>query len=334
MAGGPERETDENGFKARAGALTLLYLASPIERSFLLTMLAEAATGVELIDDSDLPDPDEPIDLEILADPYLVEPTDPDFEPSDEIDWDTELRATPAGEELLVVAPVLERWLNDCPLGRVTLGPDAGPPLSALLGGWCSTTMHALAAGPLTVAEAVEAIGTLGDEVVEERLEDMVEVGQLELLRGEDGEERFAVTDWLRMAIAPLAIAARMEHRHPPGDTAPIAALDVEAAFLLTLPLLELPPDLSGTCSLAVELDEDVVPNPAGVTVQVEAGRIAYVEAGLDEDADSWASAPAPDLLDTLIEPETKRVSTGGGRLSRRLLDELHTVLFGASTVP
>ena len=322
----------EVGFKARAGALTLFYLASPMKRSFLLTMLAEAATGVELVEDSDFPDPEDPIDLdlEVIADPYLVEPTDPDFEPGDEIDWNTELRPTAAGEELLVVAPVLERWLNECPQGGVTLGPDAGPALSALFGGWCSTAMHALAAQPLTVAEATEAIGTLGGGVVEQRLDDMAEVGQLEMLRGEDGEERFAATEWLRMAIAPLAIAARMEHRHPPGDTAPIAALDVEAAFLLTLPLLELPPDLSGACSLAVELDEDVVPNPAGVTVRVERGRIASVEAGLDEDAGSWASAPAPDWLDTLIEPHVKRVDSGGERaLPRRLVYELHQTLFG-----
>lgn len=320
----------EVGFKARAGALTLFYLASPMKRSFLLTMLAEAATGVELIDDSELPDPDDPPDLSVIADPYIVEPTDPDFEPGDEIDWNTELRPSPAGEELLVVAPVLERWLNDCPQGRVTLGPDAGPALSALFGGWCSTAMHVLAASPLTVAEAIEAIGTLNDVVVEERLDDMVEVGQLEILRGEDGEERFAVTDWLREAIAPLAIAARMEHRHPAGDTAPIAALDVEAAFLLTLPLLDLPAELSGTCSLAVELDEDVVPNPAGVTARVEGGRIVSCEAGLDQDADSWASAPAPDWLDTLIEPNVKRVRSGGERdLPRRLVYELHETLFG-----
>jgi len=45
-----------------------------------------------------------------------------------------------------------------------------------------------------------------------------------------------------------------MEMRFPPGDTAPIAALDVEAAFQLTLPLLKLPRRFRGACSLAVEL--------------------------------------------------------------------------------
>jgi hypothetical protein len=65
--------------------------------------------------------------------------------------------------------------------------------------------------------------------------------------------------------------------------------------------------------------------------VRVERGRIASVEVGLDKDADSWASAPAPDWLDTLIEPHVKRVNSGGERdLPRRLLYELHKTLFGA----
>jgi hypothetical protein len=325
-----ESEADEGGFKARAGALTLLYIASPMKRSILLTILAEAATGVELLDDLELPDPDDPVDLDIIADPYLVEPADPDADPDAPIDWDTTLRASPAGEELLFVAFILERWLNNCPGGAVKLGPDAGPPLSALLSGWSSTVIHALAAEPLSVAEAAEVIGTLSYGVVEERIEGMEKTGQLEVLIGEDGEERYAVTDWLREGIAPLAAAARMERRFPPGDTAPIAALDVEAAFLLTLPLLELPAELSGSCSLAVDLDEGVIPSPTGATTLVERGQILSCEARLDDEADSWAAASAGDWLDTVIEPDAKLVRSGGERrLPRSLLYELHQRLFG-----
>lgn len=330
MTGAPESGTGEGGFKARAGALTLLYVASPMERSILLTLLAEAATGVELLDGSEVPDPDDPVGLDIIADPYIVEPADPDADPDAPMDWDTSLRASPAGHELLFVAFVLERWLNSCPDGSLTLGPEAGPPLSALLSGWSSTVMHALAARPLTVAETTDAVGTLSYDIVEDRIEEMESAGQLEVLVDESGEERFAVTDWLRMGIAPLAAAARMEHRFPPGDTAPIAALDVEAAFLLTLPLLELPEELSGSCSLAVDLDEDVSPSPAGVTARVEEGQVVSCEARLDEETDSWAAASAGDWLDTVIEPEAKLVRSGGERrLPRRMLYELHQTLFG-----
>jgi hypothetical protein len=325
-----EIETDQGGFKARAGTLTLLYIVSPLKRSILLALLAEATTGVELLDGIDVPDPDDPIGLDIIADPYLVEPADPDFEPGDPIDWDTTLRASPAGHDLLFVAFVLERWLNGCPEGPLRLGPDAGPPISALLAGWASTVTHALAPRPLTIAEATDAVGTLSYDVVEDRIEDMESVGLLVGFPDSSGETRYAVTDWLREGIAPLAAAARQEHRHPPGDTAPIAALDVEASFHLTLPLLELPAGLAGSCSLAVELDEGVSPSPAGVTASVEDGQVASCEAHLDEEAEAWASAPAPDWLDTIIEPDAMRVRSGGEQaLAGQLLHELHEALFG-----
>jgi hypothetical protein len=327
VSGAPE---DDGRFKARAGALTLLYLASPMERSVLLALLAEAATGVEVMDDLEVPDPEDPVGLEIIADPYLVEPADPDADPDAPIGWDTTLRAAPAGHELLFVGLILERWLNNCPEKSLQVGPAAGPALSGLLSGWSSTVMHALAAKPLTIAEATEVVGTLSYDVVEERIEGMEDAGQLQALPQAGGEIRSAPTDWLREGIAPLAAAARMEHRFPFGDTAPIAALDVEAAFLLTLPLLELPAELSGSCSLAVELDEGVFPSPAGVSARVEERRVVSVEARPDEEADVWATASAADWLDTLIETDAKLVRTGGERhLARRLIYELHQTLFG-----
>ena len=329
MSGELEGGGEGGGFKARAGALTLLYIASPMERSILRALLAEAATGVEVLEDFEPPSADDPLDLSIIADPYMVEPADPDADPNEPIGWDTSLRASPAGEELLFVGFVLERWLKACPEGPLTLGPEAGPALSALLCGWSSTAMHALAARPLTIAEATEAIGTLSYDVVEDRVEEMESAGLLEAYVDEDDEERFAVTDWLRRAIAPLAAAARLEHRFPPGDTAPIAALDVEAAFLLTLPLLELPADLAGSCSLAVDLDEGVSPSPTGVTAHSAKGRVVSCDARLEKSVDAWASAAAPAWLDTVIESDAKQVRYGGERrLAGALLQTLHRTLF------
>jgi hypothetical protein len=323
-------ETGRGGFKARAGALTLLYLASPMERGILLTLLAEAATGVDLMSGVELPDPEDPVALDIIADPYLVEPADPNHDPEEPIDWETSLRASPSGEDLLFVGFVLERWLSECPDGALELGPDAAPTLSALLGGWSSTAIHALAAEPLSVTEATAAVGVLSEEAVGNRIDEMESVGLLAVVFGKDNEERFAPTAWLRTATAPLAAAARQEKRHPPGDTAPIAAMDVETAFHLTLPLLELPEEISGSCALAVELDEGVVPSPAGVTVEVDSGQVVACKQGLDENVDARAVASAADWLDTVIEAEAKRVRSGGERrLARELLRELHQTLFG-----
>ncbi len=329
MQGAPESDGGAGGFRARAGALTLLYLASPMERSLLLALLAEAATGAEVVDEFEPPQPDDPIDMAIITDPYLVEPADFDFGPDDVIDEDTPLKPTAAGRELLFVAAVLERWLRLCPEGPLGIGPEAGPALSALLGGWCSTVVHALAPGPLTLTETTKAVYVLAEETVEARIEEMIGVGLVDAQEDGRGEERFAVTEWLRMAIAPLGAAARLELRHPNGDTAPIAARDVEAALHLTLPLLHLPPEVSGTCSLAVDLDREVPGSPAGLTIRVAEGRLASCESGLEEVVDAWAAASAGEWLDTVIEPDVVHVRTGGNRdLARRLLHELHQLLF------
>ncbi len=329
MTGALENGLGEESFRARAGALTLLYIASPMERSVLLALLAEATTGVEVLDDFEPPGADDPIDLSIIADPYLVEPADPEADPDNPIDWDTSLRASPAGQELLFVAFTLERWLNSCPAGSLQLGPEAGPALSALLCGWSSAVVHALAGRPLTIAEVTSTVGTLSPDGIEDRIEEMVSAGLLDVIVEE--EERFAVTDWLRAAIAPLGAAARLEHRYPPGDTAPIAALDVEAAFQLTLPLLELPTELSGSCSLAVDLETGVSTGPAGVIAKAEDGRITSCDLNLAEvQADAWATASVGEWLDSVIEPEAKPVRTGGDRqLVRALLRGLHQRLFG-----
>jgi hypothetical protein len=238
--------------------------------------------------------------------------------------------ALPA-EEVHFVASVLERWLSACPSGPLALGPDCGPALSALLGGWSSTVVHALAARPLTVAEAAEAVGTLREDQVEERIAAMESAALLTGLPAEDGEQRFAVTDWLRMAIAPLAAAARMEIRHPPGDTEPIAPLDVEAAFQLTLPLVSLSEELSASCRLTLSVPGRP-PRLAGATVLVEQGKVTSISPSLEMQSDTFATGAPIDWLDTLIDPSVAKLDTSGDlQICSELLDGLHETLFGVS---
>lgn len=319
----------DGGFKARAGALTLFYLSSPLDRSVLLAMLAEATTDAEVLDEIELPSEAAAI-ADVFSDSYLVEPADPNLGPGSPVDDETPMKPTPAGREVPLVGATLHRWLAECPAGPVDLGAEAGPVVAPLLTGWCSTVVHELAAGPRSAVEVREAIQTLDLDGIEARLELMSEAGHVEAVPGEQGEPRYAVTDWLRAGIAALAAAARMELRHPPGDTAPIAARDVEAAFLLTLPLLELPEELSGTCSLAVDLDEGVLGSPTGVTVRVAEGRVADCEVRLEQDVDAWAAASASAWLDAVIELDTRQIRSGGQhRVATALLRALHERLFG-----
>ena len=237
--------------------------------------------------------------------------------------------ALPA-EEVHFVASILERWLSACPSGPLALGPDCGPVLSALLDGWSSTVIHALAARPLSVAEATEAVGGLSHDAVGERIAAMESVGLLAASPGEDGGRRFAVTDWLRLGIAPLAAAARMEIRHPPGETEPIAPLDVEAAFQLALPLVSLSEELSASCRLTVAVPGRS-PQLAGVAVLVEQGVVTQVSPGLEMQSDTFATGAPIDWLDTLIDPSVGRIKAGGDtRLAGALIESLHERLFGA----
>jgi len=193
--------------------------------------------------------------------------------------------------------------------------------------------VHALAAGSQTVAEVQEEVAVLEQEAVEVRLSMLEEVGLLRFLADPGGEEeaRFEPTEWLRLGIAPLAAAARMELRHPLEDTAPIAAADVEAALRLTLPLLRMKPSLSGACSLEVELDEGVLGSPAGMTARIEEGRVVACEPGIDPEADAWVAGSTAGWLDAVIDRNQRALRSGGDwRLPRDLFGGLHKVLFGS----
>jgi DNA-binding HxlR family transcriptional regulator len=242
-----------------------------------------------------------------------------------------EFKITPGGKEMLFVAFVAERWLQSAPRGPLRFdSEEAEMAVAALVEGWSSTVMHALATGPLNLEELNSAIDGLSRRALKRHLMGMQSTGQIEA-HPVDGEGAlYAVTDWLRAGIAPLAVAARLEQRKPTDDMAPIAALDVEAAFLLTLPLLELREEISGSCRLAVEVNDEEQPVLAGVTAVVEEGRVVSCAVGLDECTDAWATAPAADWLDTIIEPDARRVRTGGDRhVAGALLSALHAKLFG-----
>jgi DNA-binding HxlR family transcriptional regulator len=320
----------DGGFKARAGALTLFYLASDAERSVLRAMLAEATTGVRVQEVEEPPGREDEYRLDLFNDSYLLEPADPSLGPGAPIGPDTKVQATPAGRELVRVAAVVERWLHLCPEGHLSLGEGAGPALAALLAGWSSTVLHALAGRPLALGEVCDAVPTLDEATVEERIEMMEGAGLLKAPAGEGGgDRRYEATDWLRRSIAPLLAAARMELRHPPGDTAPLAVADVEAAFRLTLPLLRLPARTAGSCALAVQLEREVAEEPVGVTADLEQGRVVAVEAGLDEDAAARAAGPASTWLDALIDGADSVIVSGERSRARHVVKGLHRELFG-----
>lgn len=241
-----------------------------------------------------------------------------------------EFELTAAGRDLLAVAATLERWLGSAPEGPLSLGTETGKAaVKALCNGWSTTMLRALATRPLSLTELDRIISAFNYPSLERRLAAMRLVGQVQARRGNGTGTPYAVTDWTRRAVGPLLAAIRWECRRVPERTPPPTRIDAEAAFLLAVPLLRLPADLSGSCRLAVELSNGRKHKLAGVLVTVEDGRITGCATRLDGCPDAWTSGSFATWLTALLKADTKSLETGGdGALVRSLLDGLHLALF------
>jgi DNA-binding HxlR family transcriptional regulator len=249
------------------------------------------------------------------------------------VEWspDQIARILPTGEEVLFITFVIEQWLQKAPGGAMDIdGPRAKKAIPALAAGWSASIVHALAVHPRTVTELEREIEGLGPAALRRRLEAMREAGLVEA-RPSDGEGAlYAVTDFLRAAIAPLAAGARFEHRYAPADTPGIKPLDAEAAFLLSLPLLRLPREVDGLCRLVVKVPVHGDPVPTGAMARVEHGEIAAVSTELREECDALLEGPPTAWLDAVIDPLSSRLYPEGDEdLAAALLVGLHEMLFG-----
>jgi hypothetical protein len=236
-----------------------------------------------------------------------------------------------SSEERCRATAVLEHWLKACPAGPLAPGPEAESVLAALAEGWSAAAIHAVAAGPVTVAEASESIGEPDRELaaMSRVFAAMEGVGLIASASGTDGEERKEATDWLRSAIGPLAAAARLEAADGRDGATPIDELDVEAAFLLALPLVKgLPAEMSSACRLTVTVPGRR-PHLAGVAVLIDRGEIVSVTTDLTIWSETFASGAALDWIDTLIDPTAAKLDVSGAlEVPLALLAGLHETLF------
>ena len=181
------------------------------------------------------------------------------------------------------------------------------------------------------MTELDHALGGVGRAALEPRLAALRDVGLIEARPSDAEGALYAATDWLRAGIAPLLAAARFEHHFDPVDLPRIESLDVEAGFLLTLPLIELPAELTGVCRLVVELPRVEVIIPAGVMARVEGGRVVSCTARLQEEADAFATGPPTAWMDAVINPPASRViPEGDERLARALIRGCTTCCSGS----
>lgn len=240
-------------------------------------------------------------------------------------------RILPSGKEVLFISFVIEQWLQKAPGGPMDIeGPEAKAAIPALAAGWSSTVVHALAAQPRTVTELGRTIDDLGPAALRHQLDAMQAVGLIEASAGDGEGTVYRITDWLRAAIAPLIVGARFEHRYAPTETPAIAPLDVDAGFLMGLPLLGLPADTNGLCRMTINVPVHGDPVPAGAMARVEHGRIASISTELQDEADASLEGPPMAWLDAVIDPLASRLYPEGDEdLAATLLVGLHEVLFG-----
>jgi hypothetical protein len=132
--------------------------------------------------------------------------------------------------------------------------------------------------------------------------------------------------------MAPLLAAALWESERATDHFASLARIDVEAIFLLSLPLIETSSELSGNCRLTVEVPNGKKRVPVGVTCELRGGAIASCRSRLEGHAEVWVSGSRSQWLRALVQSDPSELNIGGdGALARELVEGLHAALFKAN---
>lgn len=243
---------------------------------------------------------------------------------------------TDAGRAVLVVADLVEAWLTRAPQGAIALGSEpAKGAIRALIGGWGSAMLRALAARPLSLTELSSVIGDHSYPALERRLSAMRAARLVEPCSGErgGGGKPYAVTEWTRLAVGPLVAAGRCECQHMSEATERLTKIDIEAGFLLAVPLVGLDVIHGGPCLLAVDTGAFAASEPgrrlAGVHVLIEDGAVVSCVSRLDKEPSTWALGTVEAWVDAILEGRTERLRLGGRdpRLASSLAAGLHEVL-------
>jgi DNA-binding HxlR family transcriptional regulator len=244
---------------------------------------------------------------------------------------------TSAGERFLEVAATLQAWLKDAPDGPIGLGnPAAKSAVKALVEGWNATLVRVLAARPLALTELAKLITSISYPTLERRLTAMRRTGQMQARRNGNGSRGtpYEATAWLRRAAAPLVAAVAWERECAPAQTRALSRIDIEALFLLGIPLLRLPEEFSGHCRLAVEMRSGSTPEYGGAMVAVEAGRPVSCVARLEGDPDAWVLGSAGSWIAWVSGRHELSLEFGGeGAFARAVVEALRDTLSPASSV-
>ncbi|HEX6754139.1 MAG TPA: winged helix-turn-helix transcriptional regulator [Solirubrobacterales bacterium] len=232
--------------------------------------------------------------------------------------YTVENELTDAGRGILDVAEAVEAWLSLAPQGPIALGSEASKgAIRALVGGWDSTVLRALSARPLSLTELDGVIADLSYPSLERRLSAMRAARQIETQSIATGKSKpYAVTEWTRQAVGPLVTAGRCECRHLSELTYPLDRIDIETAFLLSVPLVTLDPRNSDSCLLAVNTaageGNAAAQQVAGVRVDVERGEVVSCHSRLEQDPGTWVLGTVDAWVAAILDGDRDGLRIGG----------------------
>jgi DNA-binding HxlR family transcriptional regulator len=246
----------------------------------------------------------------------------------------TEYELLAAGQELRRLVACIEAWLRERP--GPALKPEseaAWKAVAALNEGWAGAVMQRVAARPLSRGELSEVfLPTATPGELKGRLDRLLSAGIVERAAGEDGANRYGLTEWGRRGVGMLAAAAAWESAHAPERSTPIGVGDAVVALRATLPLVELPEPVAGLCDFTVK------PGPgshggraARVWVAVAGGRVSACGEGSPRlPTSAWAQGSIAAWLSAVIDRRPGALQVGGEvNLARSLLEQLHEQLYG-----
>jgi DNA-binding HxlR family transcriptional regulator len=300
---------DTHGHMKRAGGQALSHLAAPLN-VHILQALAEGPK--ELMDlrraVGSPPQSTMRVYSRTLSELGILE-----LQRQSEFGGSSLYKITPSGEALLKVGEVLQKWLNDSPDGPIQLGSMlAKSTVGALVEGWSTNIIRALAAKPLSLTQLSRLIPKVSYPSLERRLGGLRLANLVEPYPGEGRGTPYRATLWLRQAITPIAAAVAWEQKYLADSASAVGRLDVEAAFLLAIPLMVIPEGLAGRCRLAVEVQGGASPVFAGVLVCVEDGRVASCSSRLEGEVEGWATGTPTEWLHRMNGGANEGLEIGG----------------------
>jgi DNA-binding HxlR family transcriptional regulator len=230
---------------------------------------------------------------------------------------------TESGDALLRVGEIVEEWLHQSPEGPISLGSTASKSATkALVDGWSSNIIRAIAAKPLSLTDLNRLIPRVSYPSLERRLGALRLANLVEPHPGEGRGTPYRATSWLRRAIVPIVAGAWWERRHL-VDPPLVGRLDVEAAFLLAIPAVDLPDGTNGKCRLSIELQGGASPVFAGVLITVEDGKVISCSSRLEGEADGWASGTAASWMRRMSGAEGDLEVGGDAELTREMIEAI-----------